>query len=387
MTIDEAADSTARRPADAPFAWPSLSQGQRAVLLDLILHGPRSRAELTRRTELSRATLSRVTRDLVKHGLIEERGLQNSGRGRPSDVVALRPEAALVMGIELTGETVALAVCDLQGRVLETSDRPFTSHDVDTVLHELTGMVEETRGRHPRLTAVGVCLGADVRMDRGSAVVVDADGLGWDEVPLERLLSRAVRLPVAVTNNVQALTIAHHWFGVGEQTPSLAVIAVGLGIGAGIVLDGELLHGSRGHPGKVSHVRVFGDGRTCDHGHVGCASAYVTMRAMQRNTGHASFDDLVLDVAAHDAAALAAVRQAATALGVVIAQVVNLVDVNRVVLTGQARVIWDVADEALRAALLERLDPAAEPPELLVHPFATTDYAWGAAVSAIRHLV
>lgn len=83
-----------------PWAWPPLTSAQRTVLLDVLVHGPRSRSQLTRRTGLSRATLSRLTRDLTAAGLLEEGGpAVASGPGRPSDVVALRADGAYFVGM------------------------------------------------------------------------------------------------------------------------------------------------------------------------------------------------------------------------------------------------------------------------------------------------
>ena len=200
----------------------------------------------------------------------------------------------------------------------------------------------------------------------------------------------ATGLPTAISNDVQALTVAHHWFGAGRGTGSLAVLAVGAGVGAGLVLDGELLRGAHGRPGKVSHLVVTADGPRCDHGHLGCASAYVTVPAVLRAAGAAGgadFDDVLQAAAAGEPRADRALRAAGTALGALAAHLVNLVDPEKVVVTGEGRAVGEYARADLDAALLERLDPSVGAPPVEVHPFAFTDYAWGAAITAIRTLV
>jgi predicted NBD/HSP70 family sugar kinase len=371
-----------------PWAWPPLTSAQRTVLLDVLVNGPRSRSQLTRRTGLSRATLSRLTRDLTATGLLEEAGpAVASGPGRPSDVVALRPDGAHFVGMKLTGAALYVAVTDLQARVLTTEEVPLGSREVDDVVATMAAAVERARAAFPRVSAVGVCLAGDVQVVDRSAWVIGSDFLGWDRVPLEAAVVAATGLPTAISNDVQALTVAHYWFGAGRGTGSLAVFAVGAGIGAGIVVDGRLVRGAHGRTGKVSHLIVTGDGPRCYRGHVGCASAYVTVPAMLANAGVATFDDVVGAARAGKAAADEALRAAGTALGVLVANLVNLVDPDKVIVTGEARIVGEYARAELDEALGRMLDPSAIAPPVDVHPFAFTDYAWGAAITAVRHLV
>ncbi|WP_129336298.1 ROK family transcriptional regulator [Cellulomonas endophytica] len=377
--------------ADAPlepWAWRPLGAARRAVLLDVLVHGPRSRAELTRRTGLSRTTLSRLTRDLTADGLLADSGpAAATGPGRPSDVVALVPDAAHLVGMKLTGDALYVAVTDLAAQVRSTAEVPLASRAFDDVVAEMAAAVARVRAAVPRVAAVGVCLAGDVRLVDGLAWVTGSDFLGWDRVPLEAALVAATGLPTAVSNDVQCLTVAHHWFGAGVGAATFAVVAVGEGIGAGLVVDGDLVRGAHGRPGKVSHVPVDADGPPCDRGHPGCASGVVTVPAVLRATGAASFPAVLEAAAAGDARCDAALRAAARALGAVVAQLVNLTDPEKVVVTGEAREVATYARAQLDASLRRRLDPSVEAPPVEVHPFAFTDYAWGAAISAIRHLL
>ncbi|GAA2725220.1 ROK family transcriptional regulator [Cellulomonas aerilata] len=375
-------------PPGTAWAWPSLTSAKRTVLLDVLVHGPRSRSQLTRRTGLSRATLSRLTRDLTEAGLLRD-GVPAEvlGPGRPSDVVALRADGGRFVGLKLTGTTLYVVVTDLGAGVLHTEEIGLASRDVDDVVATMAGAVLRARSAFPRVSAVGVCLAGDVHVVDGSAWVIGSDFLGWDRVPLEAAVVAATGLPTAISNDVQALTVAHHWFGAGRGAASLAVVAVGAGVGAGLVLDGTLLRGAHGRPGKVSHLIVTGGGPRCDRGHVGCASAYVTVPAVLANAGLSSFDDVLRAAEAGERRADRALREAGTALGALAANLVNLIDPEKVVLTGEGRAVGEYARAELDAALRRRLDPSAIAPPVEVHPFAFTDYAWGAAITAIRHLV
>jgi predicted NBD/HSP70 family sugar kinase len=375
---------------DETWSWPALHDAQRAVLLDVLFNGSRSRAELARRTGLSRTSLTRLTRDLVELGFVSEGEISApNGRGRPSEMLDLRPESAHFAGIKLTGDALYAAVIDLRANVVTSQEHPLVSRDVDAVVGLIGTVVAELRARFPRLTAVGVCLAGDVQLSDGRLVVQGSWFLGWDSVPLAELVAAATGLPAAVANDVQALTAAHHWFGAGVGCSSLAVIGLGAGIGAGIIVGDELVTGAHGHPGKISHTPVTGTGPRCDHGHVGCASAFVTMPAIARNAGGDvdHFDDVLRRADAGDPVALDAFRGAGTALGVVIAQIVNLIDPQKVVVTGEGLAIFDYAHAEVDAAIADRLDPAASGAVLDVRAFQFADYAWAAAISAIRAVV
>lgn len=373
---------------DSVWTWPDLHDAQRTVLLEVLINGATSRAELARRTGLSRTSLTRLTRDLVEFGLVEE-GETNApnGRGRPSEILNLRPASAHFVGIKLTGEALYAVVTDLHANVIEIEERALVSRYVPDVVSQMAQMVTRFRESHPRLASVGICLAGDVEQVRGRSVIVGSHFLGWDDVPLASLVEAETGLPIAVGNDVQSLTAAHHWFGAGVGRSSLVLIGLGAGIGAGIVVNGELVRGSRGHPGKVGHIPVRDSGPTCDRGHMGCASAYVTIPAILHNAADTNFDRVIERADAGDAVAASALNDAGYALGVVIAQLVNLIDPEKVIVTGEGLVVARAGAASLEAALAEKLDPASERSEIEVRDFAFADYAWAAAVSAIRRVV
>ena len=370
------------------WTWPELHDAQRTVLLELLIHGSTSRAELARRTGLSRTSLTRLTRDLVDLGFVTE-GATNapSGRGRPSEMLDLEPGAANFAGIKLTGEALYAVVTDLHAKVVAVEEQALVSRNVSDVVGQIAGIVSRFRAAHPRLTAVGVCLAGDVEESRGRATVVGSHFLGWDDVPLAALVEAQTGLPTAMSNDVQALTAAHHWFGRGVGRSSLVVIGLGAGIGAGIVVNDELVRGSRGHPGKVGHLPVREGGPLCTRGHSGCASAYVTIPAMLRRTGETDIERVFERAAAGDDVAQGVIDDAGYALGVVIAQLMNLLDPAKVIVTGEGLAVARAGQASMDAAITERLDLAAERSEVEVVDFSFADYAWAASVSAIRRVL
>lgn len=241
-----------------------------------------------------------------------------------------------------------------------------------------------------RPAAVGVCLAGDVRRDGDRELVDRSVFLGWDVVPLAELVADATGLPAVTSNDVQALTAAQHWFGAGLRLRTMAVFGVGAGIGCGLVVGDELVTGGHGRAGKIGHARVHARGALCHRGHRDCVHSFITMPAIESNAGAAAGDyPLVVERArGGDARAVQAFRESAYALGVVVAQFVNVVDPEKIVVTGEGTDMLDLARADFDRALDDQLEDAtAESVVIDRQPFEFSHYARGAAVGALRRLL
>lgn len=368
------------------WSWPVLHDAQREVLLEVLMNGSRSRAELTRLTGMSRASLSRLSRDLVEIGLVAEGATEmRPGRGRPSETLHVRSDAAQFAGIKLTGDVLYAAVADLSAKVIDTVEAELPSREVGDVVDLIGDVIERLQLIHPRIAAIGVCLAGDVIVGAdGQRRIVGSHFLGWENIALGERVTTRTGLPTEIGNDVQALTAAHHWFGAGRGNRSLALIGLGAGIGAGVVVSDELIRGAHGHPGKVGHMRVRDTGPQCDRGHRGCVSAFVTIPAIERRAGGSSFEEVLHRAAEGEQTAVRIVGDAIHALGIVIANLASVADVEKVIVTGEGLPVLRFDEALLFASVAAALDPASEPPHVELHPFDFADYAWAAAVSAIR---
>jgi predicted NBD/HSP70 family sugar kinase len=238
--------------------------------------------------------------------------------------------------------------------------------------------------------AVGVCLAGNVLERNGVSLVEQSRFLGWDSVPLSGLLEKRFDQPVTIVNDVFALTAAHHWFGAGVGHASLVVYGLGAGIGSGVVAFDEVLAGAHGRAGHVGHARLDAVGRPCELGHDNCVHSFVTMGAIAFNAGSAEDDyDAVLTAArAGEPRATGAFELAARALGIVIAESVNAIDPEKVLVTGEGVHMIELAPEALAAGLAEHLEQV-NPSSVIIEqpPFSFSHYARGAAIAAMRDLI
>jgi predicted NBD/HSP70 family sugar kinase len=295
-----------------------------------------SRADVAAATGLTRATVSTLVDELVRGQLVAEIGpAPRSGAGRPATGLVLAGSGPAGLGLEINVDYLAGCVLDLSG----------------TVRHRVTEWVDQ-RGRSPReVVAALAALAAEAGVAAaeqgleivGAAVAVPglvqdglvrlAPNLGWRDVHLADLLEQALAgLPVTVDNEANLAAL-------GEAAPGESFLYVSgeVGIGAGIVLGGELFRGTHGWAGELGHVAVHPDGPPCHCGSRGCLEQYAGQEAILVAAGaspQATVGDAVARASAGDEPMHAALRSAGAALGVAVAGVVNLLDVDTVVLGG-----------------------------------------------------
>jgi predicted NBD/HSP70 family sugar kinase len=363
-----------------------LRRHNRSVLLSrLYLGDPQSRQELGRATGLSQGTVSNVVGELIDEGLVVEAGLVDSDGGRPRTLLRVNPGYTHVVGVDVGETRVRVEVFDLAMRPLATVEHPLASvrPDPDSVLAQvLDGLNEVLRRAEVEPAGVlGVGIGVFGTVEQGAEVTVHAQTIGWDAVPLERMVRTGTELPIYVDNGAKTLGQAELWFGAGRGVQHAVVTLIGSGVGAAVITNGAIHRGATSSAGEWGHTGLVFDGRRCRCGSRGCLEAYVGAEAILDRWRQARGGRPV--PGADEESALAALLAAAPTskvaarvldetagyLGAGIANLVNLFNPQRIVLAG-----W--AGHALGASLLPQIRAAAAE-RALRHPFSQTTIQLG----------
>lgn len=378
------------RGGSAFDAWPYLTGVERGALRELLIHGALPRAEIARRINVSRASLTRASRVLMEHSLVAEDEIALRGAmGRPSEMLVIREDTHHLLGIKLTGDSVFAVVTDLRARSVAEVEERLVSTSVEDTVDQIAAIHARFARTFGDIRAAGICLAGDLAQIDGRQIVVASYFLRWHDVPLAELLEQRLGIPVTADNDVRALTAAEHWFGAGAGCDSLALVTVGAGIGFGLVVEGRVVTGHNGRAGQLDHLIVDSNGPTCGLGHHGCASAYLPSASIVTAIGVEGLDypGAVELARAGDPAATRAFDAAARALGLMIGTIINGLDPEKIVLTGDGLAVMDVSgDEVMRAIDATRL-PSDLPIPLDVQPFEFTEWARAGAVVAIRRLL
>ncbi|GAA2419925.1 ROK family transcriptional regulator [Streptomyces coeruleofuscus] len=373
--------------------WPPLSPGERAVAIEVLVHGPLSRTELARRLGLSAGSLTRLTKPLIESGLlveVAEAGVPAEARqGRPSTPLDVVADSWSFLGFKITEDTVYGVVTTLRSDIVARHDRPLTTHDPAEVADVLGEMTAALIRDHPRLAGIGIGVGGFVQ-DR--AVVGESPFLLWRDVPLAELVEERTGLPVVVENDVAALVEAETWFGAGRGLDRFVVLTIGAGIGYGLVLGGKRVPYAEEDRGFGRHWIVDPNGPLTPDGRRGSAVSLLTIPniryQVQAATGRdRTYEEILAAAAAGDPMPARVVTEAARALGTLVAQISNFVMPQKILLAGEGVGLMDVAGKTVEETVRDNRHPLAAPVELETKVSDFHDWARGAAVLAIKVLV
>lgn len=388
-------------------SWVPLSAAERAVAIEVLTHGPISRAEIARKLNLSAGSLTRLTKPLIESGLLVEDPAAHTSQsqpqaqsqspaqeaairqGRPSQPLDIVADSRYFAGFKITAEAVYGVVTTLKSDIVLRRTRLLTTRepeDVADLVHDLT---EEFALAFPRLAGIGVGVGGHVR---GRAVVVESPFLNWQGVPFAELLEERTGLPVVVENDVAALVEAEAWFGAGRGLDRFAVLTIGAGIGYGLVIGSNLVRSAEDGHGIGRRWILNPNGPLTPDGERGSAIALLSIPSIryqvQAATGReVTYDEILTLAAAGDPVAARVVDEAARGLGTLVAQIANFAMPQKILLAGEGVGLVDVAATAVQESILANRHPLADPVVLETKVSDFNDWARGAAVLAIQVLV
>jgi predicted NBD/HSP70 family sugar kinase len=321
--------------------------GEQAVLETIFREGPITRPEIAAATTLSKPTVSAAVSRLEQAGLVHAAGIRPGQRGRSPVAYVVSDKAGFVVGGDIGGTNVRVAASDLFGEPICDRKRPTTKDGSRAVGVQILEMVSEvideagaTRGRP---LALGISAPGVIDQTSGRvtslAYNVTPEG-GFD--PLEVIRDR-FDLPVLVDNNVNLAAVGEKWFGLARGISTMVFIAIGAGIGMGIIIDNELVRGAHGAAGEIAYLPLVGDpfdprhrlhgGLEDEVAAAGILEAFDQRRAAA-GPGPASVHEVFELARAGDGAARAVIEHVASRLGAAIATVCAIIDPELVVLGG-----------------------------------------------------
>jgi predicted NBD/HSP70 family sugar kinase len=327
------------------------------ILHQLLRYGPQSRADLARATQLTAATVGQFVTDLLDEGIVEERGRRSTGMGKPGTLLHVVADARTVVCLDLSDQSRFVGgVVNLVGDVGQrrtVARRGRTGDAAVRLVAELTNtLLSQTTG-----PVIGIGIGSP-GVVFADGVVQDASNLRWHDTPLADAVRGALDvpadvhvelpvrlLPVHIVNDANAAVLGERQFG-DATTSNLLLVKIGLGVGAGLVLDGHLIEGDGSAAGEIGHVVVDPSGDPCACGNRGCLETVVAGSVLQQRLDG-------LDDAARDAVLAAAGDR----LGSALAPVVSMLNLSEVLLSGPADLLGEPFRRALVAAVTQRTFP------------------------------
>jgi predicted NBD/HSP70 family sugar kinase len=374
------------------------------VLRHVVERGPRSRATIAQESGLNKSTVSSLVTELIDLGLLVERGAARTGTvGRPGLVVDLDGTGAAGIGLEVNVDYLAVRATDLAGEerhsALEAADN--RRREPDEVLDRLAALGRAALDAlaEQGATPVGVAVALPGLVDAAAGTLLVAPNLHWEDIPVAAGLAARLggALPVMVDNEANLAAVAELRDGAGRGLSNFVHISGEVGIGAGIVIGGDVYRGAHGFGGEFGHLTVEADGAPCACGSRGCLETRAGMEAILAVAGAspapgATAGETVAGLAARaqagDPQVLEALRDAGRWLGVAMASAANLLDPKAFVLGGflaqLAPYLTPAAGEELQRRML---GSGRGLPEVLASPLGQTAASRGAAAQALSRVL
>jgi predicted NBD/HSP70 family sugar kinase len=348
------------------------------VVNTLRVLGVASRAEIARRTGLSPSTVSSIVADLRASGaVVDYDGSQiaASSGGRPPSLITLDGSAGAAVGIDFGKRHLLVAVSDLSHEILAEATREmpgdYSAEEGIEAAGQLVDRVLGNAGVDPN-RVLGVGMGLPGPIHRRSGTVGSSSILpGWVGIPAAEEMARRLSLPVHVENDANLGALSEFVWGAGRGCSSLAYLKLATGIGAGLVIDGQLFSGSGGTAGEIGHTTIDEAGDICRCGNRGCletmASAPAIAGLVSRSIDQElDTEEVLARAAAGDPVASRALADAGRHVGVAVANLCNLVNPERIVVGGSIGSAGELLLEPLRDSVrLRAIATAAEDVEIV----------------------
>ncbi|MEO7261340.1 MAG: ROK family protein [Jatrophihabitantaceae bacterium] len=339
-----------------PASQQTVRRHNLSLITAALTPAPSSRAELAQRTGLTKATVSSLVDHLIARAVLVEGPPATAGIGRPARPVRLNPDGPVALGVEINVDYVAACVLDLTGelRCHQHSALENRTRSAAEVIEQAAALARAMLAELGRpllggaLALPGV-VGADGTLLRAPNLP------GLTGVQPGRQLADAVGLPALLVDNEANLGALASLRAEPAAGSDFVYVSGEIGVGAGLVVAGELFRGVNGFAGELGHVVVAQDGPDCGCGGRGCVEQYAGQEVLLHTAGQPDLQRLEVAVAAGDPAALVAVAQAGSALGVGLASLLNVMDLPTVVLGGMYARLFKAITPSLTIQLNRRV--------------------------------
>jgi predicted NBD/HSP70 family sugar kinase len=330
--------------------------------------------------------------DLIRTGIVKDLGVGPSRGGRRPSFMAFNARHGFVGGIDLGPTKTRLAVSDLRGERLAHHVIP-TPADLDpsALLARLAGalraLLREAQIPFDRLLAVGAGAPGAVDRDRGMEVALAPNLKGWTNVPMAAILRRALGVPVVVENDVNLAVLGEHWRGAARGHETCVFVTVGTGIGAGMLVDGQLHRGHHFLSGEIGLMCMGSQYIDQDFGTRGCLETLAGLKALAARWPVAGSRDTdawvaeLLEAAKREGQAKAAVTEEAVLIGIAVANLTLVLDPSLIVLGGALVTQGESLVQEVRR-VVSRIVPT--PTEIVVSALDKEAPLWGCLLEGTR---
>lgn len=360
------------------FQW--MKSVNRSIILNKIrTDSPISRAQIAKETKLTPPTVSSNVKTLIEQGIVVESTLGESQGGRKPTMLLINHEEFYVIGIDVDPHVIDYVVANIAGNIItRTSSQittPITNSEFLTILkggiHQL---MAETSINVEKMIGIGVAMHGVVEVETGISLI--APNMGLTNIPIQEELETEFELDVKVENDARAMALGESWFGHHGEIDNMLAVNLGRGVGAGIIINGQLFHGAQDIAGEVGHMTIDIHGEICECGNRGCLQTFATGSAIAKQAEKVlsevdSFSitgEKVYELAsAGNKECIEILENTGSMIGIGLTNLIHILNPNKIVLGGGVMKSSKFILPAIAASIEQRaLTPRAKKTEVVV---------------------
>jgi N-acetylglucosamine repressor len=250
----------------------------RFIILDTIRqHGPISRSEVAKRHRISPTTVTSCVNELMREGFVYEYRLGESSGGRKPILVRFAPDGHILLGVSLTNSTVSIAEMNLEAKIRKKKMYSLSSKTGESVTTYVLDLIQQfIEGFSSKEKCIGISIIAPGIVDATQGIIRYNAKLNLKDIALKEMVEDRFGMTTWLDNDINAMTLAENSFGKFKDCNELLHVSIGDGVGAGIIVNGNIFRGFNGGAGEFGHTSVDRAGIRCDCGNIGCIENYIS---------------------------------------------------------------------------------------------------------------
>jgi len=360
-----------------------LKRRNQFLILSIITEqGPISRIAIAKKTGLTKSAISKVVEDLIRIGLVKEVGIDDTSVGRKPITLKLTTDNYFVIAVGIRRTEISAGIADLRGNIIARKKACLEERaSQNTILKKLIGLiyrvVKDSGVRKEKVVIMGI--GSPGPLYAHSGIILSPPNFpGWHNIPLRKLIEEEFKIPVFIDSDANTCALGEKWFGSGKGINNFIYLLYDEGVGAGIVINGEIYRGADGIAGEVGHTSISLRGKSCECGNYGCLENFVshsviTLKAKRLiSSGRKTIitkmvkgklKDIKVKIIVEaaqkkDELALELLEEAARYLGIGITNLVNLFNTKTIIIGGQFAQAGEILLDPIRKIVKKRAYPA-----------------------------
>lgn len=325
-----------------PGSFQLMKKINTGLIIDTIrLKGPISRAEIAKVLNITPATVTNITAELLNKNIIVESDLGNSTGGRKPILLRINADSYYILSVHIGSTRIRVAILNMESNIIDIisiKTKPETTYEeaMAIIKDAIDKLTQKYNIQNNKILGVGIAVHGIVDTEKG--IIVFSPNYGWKNREVRTDIEKLVDVPAFLDRDVRAMALSESWYGAGKYVEQFISVKIGYGLGVALILNKQQMRGYTDGFGEFGHTKISIDGPRCICGNVGCIETFCSEKAVERYASELGLNEDVLKI--HDLSiqgdtrAISAIEKASEYLGLALANLINTFNPPLIVVGG-----------------------------------------------------